>query len=139
MNSLRPFHVLVCLVLVSLIACSSEKREVNILEKKFREQIEAINSFFKEYKDIPNVEQFTLTIAAPIKVSLNLKENSAITDTEVKMAKMQTPDRQEIVSVRMVWRRYQNGEWEIEYISPQELNETLLMIKQIEQFKKTRQ
>ena len=131
-----PLIILFCLVIVGLSACSSEKQEINILEKKTREQIEAVNRLFKEH---PDEKQFTLTIVAPVKVSLNLKENSAITTTEVKMAAMRSPDRKEIESVRMSWRRYQNSGWEMEYVSPRELNETLLMIKQIEQFKKTRQ
>ena len=130
MNSLRPFHVLVCLVLVSLTACSSEKREGNLLEKKLKDRVEAVNKFYKE-----NGRPLTITITSPIKTSLNLKENSAVTDTEMKV---DMPGKPGTVPVRVVWRKYQDGDWQIEVVSPQELSMALMMDKMVEQYKKMR-
>lgn len=73
-----------------------------------------------------------LSIVAPIKVSLNLKDNSAITDTEMKLNINNSSQPAPNGPVRITWRRYQDGDWQIEYVSPQEVGTALLMDKAME-------
>jgi len=41
-----------------------------------------------------------------------------------------------VLPVRVVWRKYQDGDWQIEFVSPQELSMALMMDKMVEQYKK---
>jgi hypothetical protein len=94
---MKHFHrliILLCLVLIPLSACSSEKRESSLLEKKLKDRVEAVNKFYKD-----NGERFAITITSPIKTSLNLKESSAVTDTEMKL---DMSGRLNVVPVRVV-------------------------------------
>ena len=94
---MKHFHrliILLCLVLTPLSACSSEKRESSLLEKKLKDRVEAVNKFYND-----NGERFAITITSPIKTSLNLKENSAVTDTEMKF---DMPGKPSTVPVRVV-------------------------------------
>lgn len=125
-----PLTILLCLSITILTACSSEKRESSLLEKKLKDRVEAVNKFYKE-----NSGPISLTIASPIKVSLNLKENSAVTDTEMKF---DMEGRANLLPVRVVWRKYQDGDWQIEFVSPQELSMALMMDKMVEQYEKMR-
>lgn len=100
------------------------------MEKKLKDRVVAVNKFYKE-----NRGPISLTIASPIKVSLNLKENSAVTDTEMKF---DMEGRANVLPVRVVWRKYQDGDWQIEFVSPQELFMVLMMDKMDEQYKKMR-
>jgi len=93
-HNIRPFQVLVYLFLLCLSACYSEKRESSLLEKKLKDRVEAVNKFYKD-----NGERFAITITSPIKTSLNLKENSAVTDTEMKF---DMPGKPSTVPVRVV-------------------------------------
>lgn len=130
MKHSHPLTILTCLVITAFSACSSEKRESNILEKKLKDRVEAVNKFYKD-----NGERFAITITSPIKTSLNLKENSAVTDTEMKF---DMSGRANVLPVRVVWRKYQDGDWQIEFVSPQELSMALMMDKMDEQYKKMR-
>lgn len=121
---------IVSLVLINLIACSSEKRESSLLEKKLKDRVEAVNKFYKD-----NGERFAITITSPVKTSLNLKESSAVTDTEMKLDMSGRPS---VVPIRVVWHKYQDGDWQIEFVSPQELSMALMMDKMVEQYKKMR-
>ena len=134
MKPLLPFTIL-SLVIITLSACSSEKRESNLLEKKLKDRVAAVNKFYKEAGAAGAPSTLTITITSPIKVSLNLKENSAITDTEMKF---DMPGKPGTVPVRVAWRKYQDGDWQIEFVSPQELSMALMMDKMVEQYNKMR-
>lgn len=101
------------------------------MEKKLKDRVAAVNKFYKENKG-----PVAITITSPIKVSLNLKENSAVTDTEMKF---DMEGRANVLPVRIVWRKYQDGDWQIEFVSPQELFMALMLDKMDEQYKKMRQ
>ncbi|MBI5328915.1 MAG: hypothetical protein HZB80_11610 [Deltaproteobacteria bacterium] len=94
--------ILLFLAITTLAACSSEKQESSLLEKKLKDRVEAVNKFYND-----NGERFAITITSPIKTSLNLQENSAVTDTEMKFDMTGKPST---VPVRVVWRKYQDGE-----------------------------
>ncbi len=132
MPNIRALQIFICLLFLCLTTCSSESQESSLLEKKLRERVEAVNRFFKGNKDKLNNESATLTITSPIKVSLNLKEKFAITDTEMKI-EIHSPNKQPVtVPIRITWLRYEDGDWQIEYVIPQEISMWLLFDKIIE-------
>lgn len=78
-----------------------------------------------------------LSITAPIKVSLNLKEKTAITATDIKMTlqKAGSSEESEIVPARIAWRRFDGGDWQIEYVIPLQLQEMLQIDQMVERYK----
>lgn len=122
-------------LLIASSAYSSEKQEIDILVKITREQIEAINMMLdmlgtKEDRDV------TVTIVALVKASLNLRENSAITTTAIAFNTAST-GTQEINSVSIFWRRYQDDSWEMEFATPLDFYNILRTVKEINRYKKT--
>lgn len=73
-----------------------------------------------------------LSITGPVKVSLNLKEKTAITDTEMKLDMNNPYQPAPTGPVRISWRRYEDGAWQIELVVPQEIGTALVMDKTFE-------
>lgn len=73
-----------------------------------------------------------LSITGTIKVSLSLKDKTAITDTEMKLDMNNPYQPAQRGPVRISWRRYEDGDWQIEHVSPQEIGTALLMDKAME-------
>lgn len=128
---LRLLITLICLMLF-LPACSSEKRESQLLEKMLKERVVSANAFYEKMGKEMGRPLMKLSITGPVKVSLNLKDNSAITDTEMKLDMNNRSQPAPNGPVRITWRRYQDGDWQIEFVVPQEIGTALLMDKAFE-------
>lgn len=124
--------VFLILLFLPLPACSSEKRECQLLEKMLKERVTAVNAFYEKMGKEMGRPLMKLSIVAPVKVSLNLKDNSAITDTEMKLDMNNRNQPAPNGPVRITWRRYQDGDWQIEFVVPQEIGTALLMDKAME-------
>lgn len=114
------------------MSCSSEKRESQLLEKMLKERVSAVNAFYEKMGKEMGRPLMKLSIVAPVKVSMNLKDNSAITDTEMKLDMNNRNQPAPNGPVRITWRRYQDGDWQIEFVVPQEIGTALLMDKAFE-------
>ncbi len=119
-------------LLVFVAACSSEKRESELLEKKLNERVVSANAFYEKMEKEMGRQLIKLSITGPIKVSLNLKDKTAITDTEMKMDMNNPYQPVPTGPVRIMWRQYQDGDWQIELVSPQEIGTALVMDKTFE-------
>ena len=120
-------------MLLFVAACSSEKRESELLEKKLNERVASANAFYDKMEKEMGRPLMKLSIVGPIKFSLNLKDKTAITDTEMKLEMRGNGYNQPpAVPTRISWRRYEDGDWQIEYVSPQEVGTALLMDKAYE-------
>lgn len=136
MKFIKPLLFFTCLSLF-LPACSSEKRQSELLEKKVRERVAAASAMYEKMGKETTGDFINLSITAPIKVSLNLKEKTAITTTDIKMTlqKAGSSEESEIVPARIAWRRYDDGDWQIEYVIPLQLQEMLQIDQMVERYK----
>lgn len=125
-------YITVCLSLSCLIACSSEKRESELLEKRLKERVASANAFYEKMEKETGRQLLKLSITGPIKVSLNLKDKTAITDTEMKLDMNNPYQPAPTGPVRISWRRYEDGDWKMEFVVPQEIETALIMDKKFE-------
>lgn len=130
---MRPLiYIAVCFFLLCFVACSSEKRESELLEKKLNERVASANAFYEKMEKEMGRPLMKVSIAGPIKVSMNLKDKTAITDTEVKLDMNNPYNPAATGPVRISWRRYEDGDWKIEFVVPQEIGTALMMDKAME-------
>ena len=119
-------------LLVFVAACSSEKRESELLENKLKERVASANAFYEKMETEMGQQLMKLSITGPIKVSLNLKEKTAITDTDMKLDMNNPYNPAPTGPVRVTWRKYEDGDWQIEFVAPQEIGTALVMDKAME-------
>ena len=119
-------------LLVCIAACSSEKRESELIEKKLKERVSSANAFYEKMEKEMGRQLMKISIIGPIKVSLNLKDKTAITDTEIKLEIKDSLNQPPPLPTRISWRRYEDGDWQIEFVVPQEIGAALVMDKTIE-------
>lgn len=124
--------IFICLLFFLLAACSSEKRESELLEKKLNERVASANAFYEKMEREMGRQLMKLSITGPIKISMNLKDKTAITDTEMKLEIKDSYNQPPAVPTRISWRRYEDGDWQIEFVVPQEIGTALVMDKQFE-------
>lgn len=121
------------IAIVCLAACSSEKRESELIEKRLKERVASANAFYDKMEKETGRQLMKLSITGPIKVSLNLKDKTAIIDTEIKLEMRDNNDNQPpALPTRISWRRYEDGDWQIEFVVPREIGTALIMDKTFE-------
>lgn len=125
-------YIAVCFSLSCLMSCSSEKRESDLIEKRLKERVASSNAFYEKMEKEMGQQLVKISITGPIKVSLNLKDKTAITDTEMKLDMNNPYQPAPTGPVRISWRRYEDGNWQIEFVVPQEIGTALVMDKAIE-------
>lgn len=133
---LRLLTTLIFSMLVVLPACSSEKRESELLENKLKERVASANAFYEKMEKETGRQLMKLSITGPIKASLNLKDKTAMTDTEMKLDMNNPYQPAPTGPVRISWRRYEDGDWRIEFVVPQEIGTALMMDKTFEPMKR---
>lgn len=131
-------YITACFFLLCFTACSPEKRQSELLEKKLRERVAAASAMYEKIGKETTGDLINLSITAPINVSLNLKEKTAITTTDIKitMQSARSSEHSEIIPARIAWRRYEDGDWQIEYVIPLQLLEMLQIDQMVERLKK---
>ena len=136
MKFIKPLLILIC-ILPFIAACSSEKRQSELLEKKLKKRVAAASAMLEKIGKEMNGQIINLSIASPINVSLNLKEKTAITTTDIKITMQSARSSEsEIIPARIAWRLYEDGDWQIEYVIPLQLMEMLQIDQMVERLKK---
>lgn len=132
MKFTKSLLVLVFPLFLLLASCSSEKRESELIEKRLKERVASANAFYEKMEKEMGQQLMKLSITGPIKVSLNLRSKTAITDTEMKVDMNNPYQPAPTGPVRISWRRYEDGDWQIEFVVPQEIGTALVMDKKFE-------